>query len=94
MGHPLLNLKLLRVSYTSSNLTDGHCVLTGSEYPYYRIRGHCVSFPKEKRPNITRKGDFNVLVHGPIIQVLTVQNSYSLWFLYLLLSSFSNHQES
>ena len=27
------------------NLTDGHCVLMGSEYPYYRIRGHCVSFP-------------------------------------------------
>ena len=41
---PLLNLNLFWFGYISLNLTNGHCVLTGSEYPYYQIRGHCLSF--------------------------------------------------
>jgi len=45
MGHPLLNLKLFRFSYISIDLTDGRCVMKGSDYPYYRILRHCVNFP-------------------------------------------------
>ena len=51
----LSNLKLLRFGYTSLNLTNGHCVLTGSKYPYYRIRGHCVSFPLNCRKELTTR---------------------------------------